>query len=250
MPRWSSGSGKWWRNSATPSDLSSSASSGEGPDCLARLPTSEEETSSYRFVNDWSIHGINKEYRRNTNILYSKAEEWIENYQLSNLLKVSLIFIDIFFQIYEKPECGKYNFMLSCFLYLWICTGCRFDGGWHSRWPPWSTNVSMVALPSTSPMTASLFRRFLVVGFCVRRRIWNWLYRGREQWLPVRVPFLCVDQGSGTRCRAHWDRQNCLITVFGRNLKLNCSWKAASVIWAPLRCSSINCAPTGKFTNK
>ena len=48
----------------------------------------------------------------------------------------------------------------------------------------------------------------------------------------------------------HWDRQNCLITVFGRNLKLNCSWKAASVIWAPLKCSSINCAPTGKFTNK
>ena len=27
-------------------------------------------------------------------------------------------------------------------------------------------------VPATSPMTASLFRRFLVVGFCVRRRIW------------------------------------------------------------------------------
>ena len=30
----------------------------------------------------------------------------------------------------------------------------------------------------------------------------------------------CVDQRSGTRCRARWDRQNFLITVFGRNLKL------------------------------
>ena len=38
-------------------------------------------------------------------------------------------------------------------------------------------------------------------------------------------------------------------TVFGRNLKLNCSLKAASVICAPLRCSGINCAPTCKFTN-
>ena len=67
-------------------------------------------------------------------------------------------------------------------------------------------------------------------------------------WLLVRVLFLCVDQQCGTRCRAHWDGQNFLITVFGRNLKLNCSWKAASVICAPLRCSSINCAPTCKFT--
>ena len=123
-------------------------------------------------------------------------------------------------------------------------------GEWHSRWPPWSTNVFMVAPPSTSPMTASLFRRLLVVGFCVRRLIWNWLYRGQEQWLLVRVLFLCVDQRSGTCYRAHWDRQNFLITVFGRNLKLNCSWKAANVICAPLRCSSINCAPTYKFTNK
>ena len=62
--------------------------------------------------------------------------------------------------------------------------------------------------------------------------------------LPVRVLFLCVDQRPGTRCHAHWDRQNFLITVFGRNLKLNSSWKAAIVICAPLRCSSINCAPT------
>ena len=36
------------------------------------------------------------------------------------------------------------------------------------------------ALPSTSPMTASMFRRFLVVVFCVRRRIWNYLCRGQE----------------------------------------------------------------------
>ena len=59
---------------------------------------------------------------------------------------------------------------------------------------------------------------------------WNWLYCGQEQGLPVRVPFLCVGRRSGIRCRAHWDRQNFLITVFGRNLKRNCSWKAASVI--------------------
>ena len=76
-----------------------------------------------------------------------------------------------------------------------------------------------------------LCRQFLVFGFCVRQRMrtWNWLYRGQEQWLPVRVHFLCVHQRTGTRCRAHWDRQICLISVHGSNLKLNCSWKAASV---------------------
>ena len=42
--------------------------------------------------------------------------------------------------------------------------------------------------------------------------------------------FLCVGQRSGTRCRANWDNQNFLITVLGRNLKLNCSWKAAIII--------------------
>ena len=120
---------------------------------------------------------------------------------------------------------------------------------WNSPMHLEFTDVSMVALPLTSSMTVSRFRRFLVVGFCVRRRIWSWLYRGLEQWLPVRVLFPCVDQRSGTRYHARWDHQTFLMTVFERNLKLNCSRKAASVICAPLRCSSINCAPTCKFTN-
>ena len=72
-------------------------------------------------------------------------------------------------------------------------------------------------------------------------------YREQEQWLPFRVPFLCVDGGPTV-----WNSLPCTlsspelsyITVFERNFKLNCSWKAASVICAPLMCSSINCAPT------
>ena len=59
----------------------------------------------------------------------------------------------------------------------WICTVCRFDGRWHSRWPPWSTNVSMVE--SISPMTAvtvSFFSFFFNTDFCV------------EPYVPSRTP--------------------------------------------------------------
>ena len=66
-----------------------------------------------------------------------------------------------------------------------ICIGFQFVEELFSSWQPLSTNVSMVCVHPTCPMTASLCLRLVVGSICVRPADWSCLSQEHELWHSV-----------------------------------------------------------------